>query len=284
MQTNFENSTGVSKFTDSRTNELSALEILRSYPSDTKVADLYDQDKEFATALNDLFPGSFEYPDFSWRKIGDIVKAVEKAGIAQSVESVPAHVLNDRYADTVNGDNVAAYDALELHGVRDLNDPGHPDGTQCEVDDQNPQFYSVYAHLRDGGVDCVGDFSDPVRAVGYAAELQRKYHYGLHAFSEPIKQLCHEFALSTADAARIASEKAAFNHVDPSVSQTYAGKVMGISDHHLVLSLGRNAAIFEKAIINGVENLMPGNEVAIAVNDGKAQVVPEKEKEAAISR
>jgi hypothetical protein len=52
----------------------------------------------------------------------------------------------------------SAYDALEVHGVRNWYPPDAEEGTCCEIDDTDPEFFSVYAHLRAGGCECVGDF------------------------------------------------------------------------------------------------------------------------------
>ncbi len=58
-------------------NRSEALEVVRAYPDDQLVSDLYDHDDEFASALNDLFPGSFEYPDFSHRNVREVVRMAE---------------------------------------------------------------------------------------------------------------------------------------------------------------------------------------------------------------
>ena len=71
---------------------------------------------------------------------------------------------------------IAQYDALEVHGVRDVATDGSG-GTQCEVDDEHPQFYSVYLHRKEGGVECVGDFSAEADANTFATELHQKYGY-----------------------------------------------------------------------------------------------------------
>lgn len=47
--------------------------------------------------------------------------------------------------------NHKQYDAIEIHGVAEL---GHG---VCEVDDDHPDFYSVYLHLIPGCVDCHSD-------------------------------------------------------------------------------------------------------------------------------
>jgi hypothetical protein len=63
------------------------------------------------------------------------------------------------------------YDGLEIHGVRDLFDGDDKNGTCCEPvtgTDLQPQFFSVYAHLKEGGVECIGDFETADAARSYA--------------------------------------------------------------------------------------------------------------------
>ena len=43
--------------------------------------------------------------------------------------------VNSRYADTIIAGNPSAYDAIEVHGVRNITDADDPDGTHYEVDD-----------------------------------------------------------------------------------------------------------------------------------------------------
>jgi len=56
----------------------SAREVLEQYSQSDVVAALYDEDKEFSTALRDLVGTDFEYPDFSHLTVG---QAVSKADI-----------------------------------------------------------------------------------------------------------------------------------------------------------------------------------------------------------
>ena len=56
-----------------------ALKVVRSYPNDLRVSELYDQENAFANALNDLFPGTFEYPDYAHRKVSEVVRMAEIA-------------------------------------------------------------------------------------------------------------------------------------------------------------------------------------------------------------
>jgi hypothetical protein len=91
--------------------------------------------------------------------------------------------LNDKYAESVEGD-FYKYDALEIHGVRVLHKSINPKGSICEIDDENPQYFSVYVHACRGGVECVGDFSKYELAKQYAEELSQKYQWEISDFSE----------------------------------------------------------------------------------------------------
>jgi len=91
--------------------------------------------------------------------------------------------LNDRYADTIISD-ATAYDGLEIHGVRDFHFKNDDLGTSFEVDDANPQSFAVYVHLKEGGVDCVGDFARLSLAKAYANELAVKYGWPVKDFAK----------------------------------------------------------------------------------------------------
>lgn len=83
--------------------------------------------------------------------------------------------LNDRYAESILGDRVSHYDTLEIQGGRNLNEPDSPDGTCCEIDNINPEFFSVYARLKVGGIESVGDFANHQLASNYASTLSQQF-------------------------------------------------------------------------------------------------------------
>lgn len=56
---------------------LAALNVVRSFPGDSLVSELYDHDSTFADALNDLFPGTFEYPDIAHLKVSEVLEIAE---------------------------------------------------------------------------------------------------------------------------------------------------------------------------------------------------------------
>ncbi len=82
------------------------------------------------------------------------------------------HVLCDAYSDLMT--NLAEYDALEVSGVRNLNEDSD-DTTCCEpCSPDQAEFWSVYAHCVVGGVICIGDFETSELADAYAEALSRK--------------------------------------------------------------------------------------------------------------
>lgn len=87
----------------------------------------------------------------------------------------------DRYADSIVGSNRQLYDALEVHGVRNYA-TGIEDGTHYEIDNINPISFSVYAHVKDGSVECVGDFTRYTDATKYGKELSSAYNWPLRNF------------------------------------------------------------------------------------------------------
>lgn len=70
-------------------------------------------------------------------------------------------------------DDPSKIDALEIHGVAEEQDPDG--GTICEIDDENPAFFSVYAHLRRGGVDCIADFPTREAAKSFARSIASEH-------------------------------------------------------------------------------------------------------------
>lgn len=97
-------------------------------------------------------------------------------------------VINERYADSIIGNRVQNYDALEIQGVINLLGPDDPEGTCYEVNNANPEIFSVYAHLKTGGVECVGDFGTHLLAEQYAKELSLKYGWPVYDFAKSFKQ------------------------------------------------------------------------------------------------
>jgi hypothetical protein len=90
--------------------------------------------------------------------------------------------LNERYADDVIGDGSAEVDSLELHGVRHLESTSSTEQHTAQVDDNNPQFYSVYTRMKSGEVSCIGDFSLYGDAKDYAEDIGIQFQWPLRDF------------------------------------------------------------------------------------------------------
>lgn len=68
-------------------------------------------------------------------------------------------------------------DGLEIHPVREEMDEQGGYCEQCEPEEAH--FWSVYAHLEEGGVDCLEDFPTEAEARRYAERLKAEYpHLG----------------------------------------------------------------------------------------------------------
>jgi len=94
--------------------------------------------------------------------------------------------IDERYANDIINGRPELYDAIEIHGVRNAHNADDADGTCFEVDDENPEQFSLYLHIVSGGVECVGDFSTRELANQYAEELSKQYKWKVHDFSRAI--------------------------------------------------------------------------------------------------
>ncbi|GGG86666.1 hypothetical protein [Edaphobacter dinghuensis] len=92
---------------------------------------------------------------------------------------IPSEAAFGGYAETIIKDP-EEYDCLEVHGV--VEEPDGSGGTVCEVNDETPQFFSVYAHLKLGSVNCIGDFHTREDALAYAESVSNKYNWPVHTF------------------------------------------------------------------------------------------------------
>lgn len=76
--------------------------------------------------------------------------------------------MNLEYAEYIIKNHPYLFDAIEISGVEDLGNG------IVEVSDK-PDFWSVYLHMKEGGVQCVGDFTRLENAKDYAESLSKKY-------------------------------------------------------------------------------------------------------------
>ena len=121
------------------------------------------------------FGGPFPMKPYENITMNLTTKTSAPASASQHVTSAPLTgeqvPVFDRYADSIMRGCEQLYDAFEIHGVRDLLAGTGASDTHYEIDNVNPQSFSVYAHLIEGGVDAVGDFSTYQLAADYAGEL-----------------------------------------------------------------------------------------------------------------
>jgi hypothetical protein len=86
------------------------------------------------------------------------------------------------YAEVVLSDlAIKKLKAIEVHGaIRCIHeDCGH--GT-FKINDERPEFFSVYARLLDGTVTCIGDFETAEEANTYGAEIGQHYKKSVERF------------------------------------------------------------------------------------------------------
>lgn len=111
----------------------------------------------------------------------DVIDSAIETILPDVVDSI-----DERYAEDIIDGKPHLYDAIEIHGIRNANNTDDADGTCFEVDDENPEQFSLYLHIVSGGVECVGDFSTRELANQYADELSKRFEWKVHDFSQPI--------------------------------------------------------------------------------------------------
>lgn len=86
--------------------------------------------------------------------------------------------INERYAEDVIGTKPELIDAIEVQGVRQ-------NGEECEVCNTDPDFYSVYLHYVEGGVQCCADIGQVKDAREYANSLHLKHGWPVYDYTNP---------------------------------------------------------------------------------------------------
>lgn len=82
----------------------------------------------------------------------------------------------DLYADSILKGKENSYDGIEIHGVRNTLTGFATVETCYEIDNKNPELFSVYVHQKQGGgIESVADSSDYESAEQYANELSHRY-------------------------------------------------------------------------------------------------------------
>lgn len=81
---------------------------------------------------------------------------------------------------------------------------------------------------------------------------------------------------SLSAAEKIAANKKDYSIIDISVNQTFTAKVTAVTTHHVVLSLGRSAAIIALSSLNKIP--IKSDEVTILIKEGKGILIHPKQK------
>lgn len=87
-----------------------------------------------------------------------------------------------RYANRLIRDAPGRFDAVEIHGVRQFPDAVDQARTCCEVDDDNPSFFSVYLHFVTGGVMCCADLPTHPDALHCAHVVARRHNWPVYDY------------------------------------------------------------------------------------------------------
>ncbi|AZG12117.1 MULTISPECIES: hypothetical protein [Cupriavidus] len=136
----------------------------------------FDKATRYAAGLREIlpFPKSLG-DDAGWVLVDSILfLALAKRYSEDPQLSEQLDRLADRYADEVIGGHPERFNSVEIQGVRNEHSPRDAGGGIVELDNVDPQFYSVYLHYKpeeECGSDCVGDFATYEGAVEYANEL-----------------------------------------------------------------------------------------------------------------
>ncbi|MGG2042845.1 hypothetical protein [Burkholderia gladioli] len=72
------------------------------------------------------------------------------------------------------------FNAVEIHGVRQFRDAGDPMQTCCEVDNDDPSFFSVYLHCVAGGVLCCADLPTHPVALHCAGVVAHRHGWPVY--------------------------------------------------------------------------------------------------------
>lgn len=158
--------------------------------------------------------------------------------------------MNCRYAEALIGKHTGLYHGLDIHGVRDQHDPDDPMGTCCEVDDENPQFFSVYARYKPKSktgcieVLCIGDFGTYELAKAYACELSQAYNWPIYDYQVKHKPEIPAYAVTDQNG----------NYVFYTDDYAAAIECKADIDNSLVLdNLPGSAAIMRRTLDDGYE-------------------------------
>ncbi|MDN7629700.1 hypothetical protein [Burkholderia cenocepacia] len=113
--------------------------------------------------------------------MSSVIAALKRRGAARfraATSPLPAI----HYANRLIRDAPGRFDAVEIHGVRHFPNAADPARTCCEVDDDNPSFFSVYLHFVTGGVMCCADLPTHLDALHCARVIARRHGWPVYDY------------------------------------------------------------------------------------------------------
>lgn len=282
------------------------LDILRSYPAQALVSEFYDVtddgDKAFGNALIHIFGDSFEYPDFSHRTVGAVVKMALALEVGSPAKQQPRPDMCFQFNPAGEpGKYVVAVKRGESGCFKTTYDERDPEKAQALVHLMNRKLgvsaeevgcmevgsmfgWNVPGAQLDSGLKpksvgrhlCVdghefadtesnwsGDGQFPPFAVFYIDAQKNLLPYYLTR-----KQA--EIAESGLEAEAIAQDKGPYVFIDANRDRSLLGKVLAVTGSHVVLSLGRSAAIVAQSDLNRVPAM--GENVSVVFKGGMGSV------------
>lgn len=111
--------------------------------------------------------------------MSSVIAALKRRGAMRfriGKSSFPAIRYTNRLIRKASGQ----FDAVEIHGVRQSPDARNPARTCCEVDNDNPSFFSIYLHCVSGGVTCCADLPTHSAALLCANAIAGRYRWPVY--------------------------------------------------------------------------------------------------------
>lgn len=156
-----------------------ALSVLRAFPKNALVVDLYDDNADLSGALNQVFGDSFEYPDFSHRKMEEVVKLAERELTARAKDAGAISLDGVPLNDPARGDSPLIWSGSQRWTLDRGAMPGEPfaylDGNDensvaAMFEIQSPGKPEIYEVRKSGGI-LVSQSDFPHEAARVAEEI-----------------------------------------------------------------------------------------------------------------
>lgn len=108
-----------------------------------------------------------------------VLKKAKEKQMQETAQKNRKRAKNDRFGEDVLAANSELYNGIRVCGVREEVEDGNG-RMAVVVDNESPQFFSVYAVCKDGTEECVGDFATLILALAYADDLHARHGWPIH--------------------------------------------------------------------------------------------------------